>query len=172
MLHRSYSLLSFIRRNISCHCTDRFYVFRVGVTRRHTSIFITPKYVHVISNTQKPFSNASPGKIGEMRWIHASASRLAKKKIEEKKIEKIGKDAESPLQQKVVELDQENLGKVKERPLEVKFKSSQVQSKEEEKPGESKNEEKKNVEKEETPVAKKGNAFCFAHFCKLFWFTL
>ncbi|XP_033211950.1 zinc transporter 9 [Belonocnema kinseyi] len=154
MLHRSYSLLSFIRRNVTCHCTDRFYVFHVGVTRRHASIFITPKYVHVISNTQKSYNNPSPRKIGETRWIHASASRLATKEIGGKKTtEKLEKVVKSTLKQKVIELDREKLGKVKERDLDVQVLSSQDDAKKEEKPR--KKEEKKEVGKEETPVAKK-----------------
>lgn len=157
MLHRSYSLLSFIRRNVTCHCTDRFYVFHVGVTRRHASIFSTPKYVHVISNTQKTCNNPSPRKIGETQLIHASASRLATKEIEEKKTEKLEKVVKSTLKQKVVELDGEKLGKVKERDLDVKVLSSQDDTKKEEKPR--KKEEKREVGKEETPVAKKGSFF-------------
>ncbi|XP_051165947.1 zinc transporter 9 isoform X2 [Leptopilina boulardi] len=147
MLHRSYSLLSFIRRNVICHCADRLYVFHIGVAKKHTSIFITSKYVHVISKTQKIFNNnnnTSARKIGELRWIHASASRFIAGKIEEKS-EKI---VEQPLKQKVIEHDKKKLGKVKERDLEVKAANLEDIVKKDEKFVKEKKKEEKIVEKE------------------------
>lgn len=144
MLHRSYSLLSFIRRNVTCHCADRLYVFHIGVAKKHTSIFITPKYVHVISKTQRIFNNTTTRKIGELRWIHASASRFIAEKIEEKP-EKV---VEQPLKQKIIEHDKEKLGKVKERDLEVKAASLEDVSKKEEKFVKDKKKDDKTGEKE------------------------
>ena len=156
MLHRSYSLLSFIRRNVTCHCTDRFYVFHIGANRRHTSIYITPKFVHVILNTQNIFNNANRGKISELRWIHASASRFSAKEIEERKAEKL---KVANLKQKVIELDQEKLGKVKERDLTLSVTSLVDDLKKQDEKSrkkEEKRESEKEAAKEEIPVPKKG----------------
>lgn len=169
MLHRSYSLLSFIRRNVICHCADRLYVFHIGVAKKHTSIFITSKYVHVISKTQKIFNNnnTSARKIDELRWIHASASRFIAGKIEEKS-EKI---VEQPLKQKVIEHDKKKLGKVKERDLEVKAANLEDIVKKDEKFVKEKKKEEKIIEKEigkdENLIPKKGMFLTFFYFCSL-----
>ncbi|XP_043478259.1 zinc transporter 9 isoform X2 [Leptopilina heterotoma] len=158
MLYRSCSLLSFIRQNVVCHSTDRLFVVHIGVAKKHTSIFITSKYVHVISKAQSIVNNKMPARnIGELRWIYSSAARFIAGKIEEKS-EKI---VEQPLKQKVIEHDKENLGKVKERDLEVKVVASldDIVKKNEKFLKDNKKEEKiaeKEIAKDDNSVPKKG----------------
>lgn len=121
MLHRSYSLLSFIRQSVSGCRTERFYIFQVGLAKRHKSNFIRQKLIHVISSTSK-FSN---NKNVDTRWIYSSSRFVsndskAKTEKEEKTLEnKTEQKQDADITHKITELKEKNLGNLKERVLNV-----------------------------------------------------
>lgn len=122
MLHRSYSLLSFVRRNVNCCRTDQFYIFQIGVAKRHTSILITPKFVHVISNSSRVcYRNEET--LGIRRLSFTAATRQAPKDEKETILEseKSTDKLEVDAQQKIIELNEDKLGQLKERVLSVEL---------------------------------------------------
>ncbi|XP_001606946.2 zinc transporter 9 isoform X1 [Nasonia vitripennis] len=134
MLHRSYSLLSFLRRNTNGCCREQFYLYQIGLAKRHTSTFIKQKFIHVISNSSKLCHN----KHADTRWMCATA-RLAsndaksKSEVVEKAAEvKAEPEADAAITHRIVELNEENLGKLKERVLNVEAPAPKTAEKEKE----------------------------------------
>ncbi|XP_058807370.1 proton-coupled zinc antiporter SLC30A9, mitochondrial [Phymastichus coffea] len=121
MLHRSYSLLSFIQRSVSsCH-TGKFYILQVGFAKRHKSTFIRQKFIHLISSTSKVCHN----KHVDTRWIYTSSrlvfnnTKTKSQKEDKAVLNKTEQKQDADVTQRVVELKVENLGKLKERVLNV-----------------------------------------------------
>ncbi|XP_015515337.1 zinc transporter 9 [Neodiprion lecontei] len=135
MLHQSYGLQSFIRQNIVCHHRNQCYIFLVGQTKRHASIFITSK---ANSKHNSNFVLNSP-KLGlqhklniiayvNPRWRYVTASGLSsisdgetKSGNDEKKrhFDADQKILKAAVKERIIELNAENLGKIKERPLDT-----------------------------------------------------
>ena len=166
MLHRSYSLLSFLLRNVNGSCREQFYILQIGLAKRHTSTFIKQKFIHVISNSLNQCHN----KHANARWTRTPITRLAssdaKGKIEKvEKEEKMNKLNETEakhqvdLTQRIVELKGENLGNLKERVLNVEATTSAINDKNDEAPTTPKKEKKKKDEKKiaADETAKKSN---------------
>lgn len=171
MLHRSYSLLSFLRRNVNGCWKEQFYLYQIGLAKRHTSTFIKQKFIRVISNSSKLCHN----KHADTRWMCATsrlASNDAKSKsvvVEKASEVKAEPKADTPIIHRIVELNEENLGKLKERALNVEAATPLTGKKEKEvkviKKEKTKKEEKK-VAAEEA-AAKKRKFWHFFNF-KLF----
>lgn len=162
MLQRSCTFVSFIR-NLSRYHTDQLCIYQIGLTRRHASILIMPKYgtrykIHTLSNSQRVFSNKKMDVHEHRWWIYPrrfSSDTKAKKDKVEKKL-----NEES---QRIIELEEEKLGKLKERVLNIEPISS-TDEKETAK-AEANNSEKQPVDSkvpsEDDSISKKGNIYIF-----------
>ncbi|XP_029173902.1 zinc transporter 9 [Nylanderia fulva] len=121
-MYRSYNHLNFIR-SITCrYHADQLCIFQIGLSKRHASILIVPKYgaqckVHVLSYSQNVFANKKIDKHENGRWINLARflSDNAKSKKDDSET-KLGQQ----VQQKIIELNEDKLGKLKERVLDIK----------------------------------------------------
>ncbi|XP_046740868.1 zinc transporter 9 [Diprion similis] len=135
MLHQSYGLQSFIRKNIVCHHRNQCYIYLVGQTKRHASIFITSK-ANSKHNSNFVLNSPQLGVQHKLniiayvnpKWRYVTASGLSSISDGEKKS---GNDKKNKLSdadqkilktavtEKIIELNAEKLGKIKERPLDT-----------------------------------------------------
>ncbi|CAL1685358.1 unnamed protein product [Lasius platythorax] len=120
-MYRSYNHLNFIR-NITCrYHADQLCIFQVGLSKRHASILIIPKYdtqykVHVLSYSQKIFANKKISRHENGRWI--DIARFSSDDAKTKK-DKSEKRLAEDVQHKIIELNEDKLGKLKERVLDI-----------------------------------------------------
>lgn len=115
MLHRSYTLLKFIR-NVSCHCADEQCIFQIGLSRRYSSILITP------NPDVRNFSLKKAEKFTDLKWTCIVSLREISDDVKEKKNGDVLQQKKVSVedgQEKFIELTEEKLGKLKERPLTV-----------------------------------------------------
>lgn len=120
-MYRSYNHLNFIR-NITCrYHADQLCIFQVGLSKRHASILIMPKYdtqykVHMLSYSQKIFANKKISRHENGRWIDIARFLSDDSKTKKDKSEKrLAED----VQDKIIELNEDKLGKLKERVLDI-----------------------------------------------------
>ncbi|XP_012227233.1 proton-coupled zinc antiporter SLC30A9, mitochondrial [Linepithema humile] len=122
MLHSSCNLLNFIR-NVTCrYHADQSCIFHIGLSKRHASILIMPKYdtrykVYTLINPQKIVANKKTLQYEDYRWIRTTRFLSDDVKSKDKS------DNETKLvenvQQRIIELNEEKLGKLKERVLNI-----------------------------------------------------
>ncbi|XP_015593546.1 zinc transporter 9 isoform X2 [Cephus cinctus] len=155
MLHRSYSLLNFIRRNVSCYHTEQFYIFQIESAKRHASILITPKCgvhhrLYMFSNTSTAWIIKN---IDNTTWCSTrTISDDVQSKSEDLKNKNKKKDGE--VQQRVIELTEDKLGHLKERVLDVKSTKLEDDSDKKTDQKEKSKEAVKEIKKDEQPLKK------------------
>lgn len=158
MLHSSCNLWNIIR-NVTCrYHADQSCIFHIGLSKRHASILIMPKYdtrykVHMFINPQKIVANKNILQYKNYRWIYITSFLSDDTKNEDKSEKKLIEE----VQQRIIELNEQKLGKLKERVLNIE---STVNRKEEEKTEATKLAAKQSAESKESPkddsMSKKG----------------
>ena len=127
MLYRSYSLLTFIRGNASTIYTDQLFELKIGLAKRHASVYITPKFgarlkLVATKDFQRVHNTKSINNIDNLQWISLATLRAASSDTKvpgDTGLAAETKDPKVQLQQKIIELDSENLENIKERVLNV-----------------------------------------------------
>ncbi|XP_012267832.2 zinc transporter 9 [Athalia rosae] len=167
MLHRSYSLQSFIRHDIVCKYSGYCYIQQIGQAKRHASVFITPK-AHCRYNNNV----LNPPRLGVQykgnvityinpQWGYIRVLGLSSKQDTEseatseskKLISEADRNAlKAAVKERIIELDADKLGKVKERPLDTN-NEEQISKTKPEKPKEKTSEAIKEDIAAEKPVA-------------------
>ncbi|XP_012288780.1 zinc transporter 9 [Orussus abietinus] len=127
--HRSYSLLRFIRRNISCCHINQFYVLQIGNIQRNTGIVIAPKFrsrcrFHGSFNSFRIYGDKYKEDNKVFTWASVLIARTVSTDAKSKKGETQKTDDDSAKKentdgQRIIELKEERLGKLKERVLDV-----------------------------------------------------
>lgn len=124
MLHRSYSLLNFIKRSVTVH-SDQFLVFRIRYSKQQTSILVTARFVHVLSSSHKICSSLDTDNIQELKvGVHNVLRGFSTKDPEVKS--KASTDEKS--QKRVVLSGEKKLSKLKEKILKVTCKKDDGKS--------------------------------------------
>lgn len=161
MLQRSCNLLNLIR-NINRYHTDQLCIYQIGLSKRHASILIMPKYgtrykIHMLSYSQRVLANKKMDMYEDCRWTCAKRFSSDSKPKKDKVEKKLNEES----QQRVIELNEEKLGKLKERVLNIEPISS-TDEREDEKVEITKFTEKEPAESKEPStkddsISKKGN---------------
>ncbi|RLU23218.1 hypothetical protein DMN91_003421 [Ooceraea biroi] len=151
MLLQSRTFLSYVR-NINWYHIDQLCIYQIGLTRRHASILIMPKYgtrykIHTLSSSQRVLANRKVDKYEGCTYAKRFSSDTKAKK------DKLEKKLTEESQQRVIELNEEKLGKLKERVLDIEAISS-TDEREDEKGEATKLAEKQSESKESKEATK------------------